>query len=455
MSAPSAALGASLGLQRLVAEAGHLSGEIVAIVVCWFFLAASSLSEAALASTDIGRARQFVDERRWAARRLLRLVENRQEVLSTLILVINLAIIVASAYTTEVAIKLSGGDRRWIVGSSAAMIVFILIFCELTPKTYGVRRAETVALAVAPALYLVHRLLRPIAQLIHLIGLGLIQHIVIPLFGGNALAGLPRYTDQEVLEMVAEGEAKGGIEEEERDMIAGVIEFADKVAREVMTPRTDIVWVEESASLIEAAKVSERSGYSRLPVCVEDVDHVVGILYMKDVVSALGPDAPTAGDLARKPAPMVPESKKVHEVLHLMQRRRLHMAIVIDEYGGTAGLVTIEDLLEEIFGEIRDEHDVEIEPIGQVDEDTALVDARLSISDFEDHFEVELPEGDFDSIGGFILDQLGHLPTTGEQLRWHDFGFTVEEVSENRIQRIRVIRRREEATDEKVEQEGQ
>jgi CBS domain containing-hemolysin-like protein len=148
---------------------------------------------------------------------------------------------------------------------------------------------------------------------------------------------------------------------------------------------------------------------------------------------------------------MVPESRQVHEVLRLMQRKRLHMAIVIDEYGGTAGLVTIEDLLEEIFGEIRDEHDVELEPIRPIDEHSAVVDARVSVDDIEDHFGVELPEGEFDSIGGFILDQLGHLPAAGEQLSWRNLDFTVEAVSENRIQRIRIVRRPEEVPDE---QEG-
>ncbi len=239
-------------------------------------------------------------------------------------------------------------------------------------------------------------------------------------------------------------------------MIAGVIEFADKVAREVMTPRTDIVWIPADAPLVEAAQVSERTGYSRLPVCVEDVDHIVGILYMKDVISALRAGGPqlTAGQVARKPVPMVPESKKIAELLNLMQRKRLHMAIVIDEYGGTAGLVTIEDLLEEIFGEIRDEHDFESEPISPLDERTAVVDARISVDDFEDHFGVNLPEGDFDSLGGFMLDQLGHLPAVGEQASWRSLDFIVEAVSENRIQRVRVVRNPEEAYDEEEREEA-
>jgi len=433
-----------------LAELGKFSGQIAGIVICWLVLGFSSLSEAALVRMEIVRARQLAEERRWAANRLVYLVSNRQEVLSSLILLINLSIIGAAAYTTEIAIHLSGHDERWIALASAGMIVFLLVFCEVTPKTFGVRRAESVALALAPVLFVVYRVVHPLGRLLHLVGLFIIRRALVPVFGGRVLAGLPRYSDAEVLELVGEGEVNGDIETEEREMIAGVIEFADKVTREVMTPRTDIMWIPAEASLLEAAKVSERTGYSRLPVCVEDVDHVIGVLYMKDVVSALGLGGPdlTAGQVARKPVPMVPESKKVGEVLTLMQRKRLHLAVVIDEYGGTAGLVTIEDLLEEIFGEIRDEHDFESESIKLIDVHTAVVDPRVSVDDFEDHFGVELPEGEFDSIGGFILDQLGHLPTAGEELSWRDLHIIVEAVSENRIQRVRIVRASEEAEDE-------
>jgi CBS domain containing-hemolysin-like protein len=399
----------------------------------------------------------LAEERGRLGRRLLELVEGRQEVLSTLILLINLSIIVASAYTTEIAIRLTGGSERWILAASAAMIVFLLIFCEVTPKTYGVRRAEKVALAIAPVLSVTHKIVRPFGRLLHLTGVAIIRRVVIPVIGGEALAGLPTYSDQEVLEMVAEGHANGDIEREERELIAGVIEFADKVTREVMTPRTDMVWIPAETSLIEAAQLSERTGYSRLPVCVEDVDHVVGILYMKDVISALGAGRPelTAGNVARKPVPMVPESNRIAEVLNLMQRKRLHMAIVIDEYGGTAGLVTIEDLLEEIFGEIRDEHDFEVEPINRVDEHTAVVDARVSVDEVEDLFGVALPEGEFDSVGGFILDQLGYLPSAGESTSWRSLRFTVEAVSENRIRRVRVIRSSPNADEEEEGDEAE
>jgi CBS domain containing-hemolysin-like protein len=437
-------------------ELAKLQGQLAAVFICWVVVAFGSLSEAALVRMEVGRARQLAEERGWTARQLLALVEGRQEVLSTLILLINTSVIVASAYTTEIAIKLSGDGTKQIAWISFAMIIFILTFCEVAPKTYGFRRAEAVGLVLAPVLTLTHKLVRPVGRLLHLMAIALIRRVVAPIFGGEVVAGLPQYTDEEVLEMMVEGEEGGGIEEEEREMIAGVIEFAEKVAREVMTPRTDIVWVSAEASLVEAVQISERSGHTRLPVCEEDVDHVVGILYMKDVVSALvegGPEL-TTGAIARKPAPMIPESKKVDEVLQLMQRRHLHMAIVIDEYGGTAGLVTIEDLLEEIFGEIRDEHDFEAEPFNPIDENAAVVDARVSVGDFEDHFEVTLPQGEFDSVGGFMLDRLGHLPAVGESVAWRNLEFTVEAVSENRIQRVRVVRHPEEAYGEGEEEEA-
>jgi len=435
---------------------GAFSWQISAIVLCWLLLAFSSMSEASLVRMELGRARQLAEERGWAARRFLDLIESRQEVLSTLIILINIAIIVASAYTTEIVIRVSGDGGRWIPAASVGMILFLIVFCEVTPKTYGLRRAEAVGLTVAPLLFVLHKVIRPVGQIFHLVGITIIKRIIVPIFGGNALAGLPQYTDQEVLDLVVEGTANGHIEQEERQMIAGVIEFADKVAREVMTPRTDIVWVPGNTPLVEAVQLSERTGYSRLPVCVEDVDHVIGILYMKDVISAVrsGGTNLTAGQIARKPVPMVPESKKVAEVLNLMQRKRLHMALVIDEYGGTAGLVTIEDLLEEIFGEIRDEHDFEAEPINPVDENTAVVDARVSVDDIEDHFELKLPEGDYDSIGGLILDQLGHVPDAGEKVSWRNLDFVVEAVSEHRIQRVRIVRRPEErATEERDDEE--
>jgi len=433
----------ALSLSAPLARLSSYSGELGAILACLLVLAFCSLAEAAVVRVEPSRLRQLVGENRRGARRLEKLVEQRQEVLNSLVLLINLSVIVASAFTTKVTILLSGGSERWVPLASLGMIVVLLVLCEVTPKTYAVRRAEEVGLAAAPILAAVHLVLRPLSRGLYLLGIWLIRRLVAPLVGGEATSQVPSYSDEEVIALVSAGEAEGQIEQEEKEMIRGVIEFSDRVAREVMTPRTDMACVPSAASLEEASGVSEETGYSRLPVYESDVDHIIGILYAKDIVAALERDGEglTAADIARKPAPVVPESKKVSELLHLMQRNRLHMAIVIDEYGGTAGLVTIEDLLEEIFGEIRDEYDVGVEPIRVISEDEVIADARVSTDEVEERLQVKLPEGDFDSIGGFILDQLGRLPAAGEVVKWKALEFRIEEVSEHRILRVRIMRR--------------
>jgi CBS domain containing-hemolysin-like protein len=416
--------------------------QVGVIAACLLGLALSSLAEAGLMRVEAPRARQLAAERRRGAGSLVRLLETRQQVLNSLLLAINICVIVASAYTTEVTIALSRGSARWVPFSSAAMIVFILVVCEVAPKTYGVRRAEAVGLALSPLLRAMHAFLSPAGRVLHGTAVWLIRQAVVPVVGGRTLPAAPAFSDEEVMDIVEAGEAQGGIEEEEKEMIHGVIQFADKMAREVMTPRTDMVCLPATAPLIEAARVSKRTGYSRMPIYQGSVDHIIGIIHARDMVSAMqdGGAGMTVGEVARRPALVVPESKRLDELLRFMQRNRVHMAIVIDEYGGTAGLVTIEDVLEEIFGEIRDEHDFEAEPVRVVDERTLVVAARVSRDEIEERLGVSLPEGGFDSVGGFLLDQLGRVPAAGETVRWGELEFTVEAVSANRIERIRVAR---------------
>lgn len=448
-----------MGDPALPAFLTALSGEtwrLAAVALCLLAIALASLAEAALVRVELSRLRQLVEEKRRGANHLSRLVAQRQEVLSSLLVLINLSLILASAYTTEITIRLSDGSARWVPLTSLAMIFFILIFCEVTPKTFSVGRAESVALATAPLVAFLHTLLRPLGRLLHALAAWLLRHLVVPLVGGEVTSKWPRYTDEEVIELVAAGEAGGSVEEEERDMIEGVIEFADKVVREVMTPRTHMVSVPATTPLVEAARVSRDSGFSRLPVFAEDTDHITGILYAKDMVAVLQSDGAnkTAGEIARQPAPMVPESKKLHEVFQFMQRHRFHMVIVIDEYGGTAGLATIEDLIEEIFGEIRDEYDQEREPVRVLEENVLLVEARVSTDEVEDALEVKLPKGEYDSVGGLVLDLLGRLPEAGEKVTWKNLEFTVEAVSENRVELVRIVRTPEELEDEGKAVEG-
>ena len=226
-------------------------------------------------------------------------------------------------------------------------------------------------------------------------------------------------------------------------MIHGVIEFADTVAREVMVPRLDMVCLEAAATVREGVLRARETGYSRLPIYEDTLDHIVGVVYVRDLLAHLQAKGRRrrAARGRRARAYFVPESKKVDDLLREMQRRQVHLAIVIDEYGGTAGLLTIEDLLEQIVGEIYDEHDLEEPEIQMLDERTAIVDARAAVEEVGEAFAVTLPEGDFDSIGGLVLDRLGHMPEPGERVRVNGLEITIEQVRQHRIEKIRVVRR--------------
>jgi CBS domain containing-hemolysin-like protein len=198
-------------------------------------------------------------------------------------------------------------------------------------------------------------------------------------------------------------------------MIHSVFELGDTIAREVMVPRTDVVWIERGKTVRQALALALRSGFSRIPVIGENVDDMVGVVYLKDLAGrAQDPNGrATKVEEVMRPALFVPESKPVDELLREMQTRRTHIAIVIDEYGGTAGLVTIEDILEEIVGEITDEYDVELPPIEWLDEETARVTARMSVEDLGELFDVELPNGDVETVGGLLARELGRVPIPG------------------------------------------
>jgi CBS domain containing-hemolysin-like protein len=232
---------------------------------------------------------------------------------------------------------------------------------------------------------------------------------------------------------------EAAIEDEERQMIHSVFEFNDTVVREVMVPRPDMVAVEGRASVSDAIEVAIASGYSRLPVYEQGIDDVVGIVFTKDLLRAEreGLAAEPVRSFKRD-AHFVPETKRVAVLLPEMQREKFHMAVVVDEYGGTAGLVTLEDLIEELIGEIVDEYDVEEEPIESLPNGDVRVNARLPIDELNELLDADLPEGDWDSVGGLLLNQLGHLPTEGESVVVDGHRLTAERVQGRRIGRVRV-----------------
>ena len=246
----------------------------------------------------------------------------------------------------------------------------------------------------------------------------------------------------EELMLLAEMEdASAALQDEERDMIRGVMELEFTTVREVMIPRPDIVAVEVNKSFEELAEVLVSRGFSRVPVYDGDMDHILGIIHAKELLRHLinGPERPSLREIVR-PGHVVPESKKVHELLSEMKEQQISIAIVVDEYGGTAGLVTVEDLVEEIVGEIRDEYDLEDKPIESVNPDEAIVDARVSIDDLNELFSSQIQKEDFDSVGGFIINELGRMPSVGDTVRFNGISLKVLSVIGRRIKKVRVTR---------------
>lgn len=412
--------------------------EALVAILCLFGIGLVSVAETSLVSVNGVRLRQLSDEGNRAARRAARLRDEKQEMLRALIIALNVFIILASALVTDLSHKWWG--PRAVPYAAAATIFIILVLFEITPKTYGVVHAEAAALRLARAVAAWMRVVSPVGRALGAVARGIINRIVVPIIGGQAVARDAGFSEQEIKELVSAGEEGGEVAQEEREMIHRAIEFPDKVAREVMVPRLDMVCVEDTASVAEALAVAQEHGHSRIPVYHESIDDITGVVYAKDLLIALnrGDHGPLA-QLARE-AYFVPESKKVDELLREMQVRQRHLAVVIDEYGAAAGLVTIEDLLEEIVGPIMDEYDVEEPPLQMTGDGIAEGDARASVDELSDLFEVQLPEGDFDSVGGLIVDQLGRLPEEGDRVECNGLALTVLKVAQHRIQRVRIER---------------
>lgn len=238
----------------------------------------------------------------------------------------------------------------------------------------------------------------------------------------------------EINDLMDEGQAKGLITDEESEMVHGVLELKETTASSIMIPRTDLTSASIDSTLGELIQLITSCGHTRIPIYRESIDEIIGVLHAKDLLKSFdsSPDTKITPDILRKTF-FVPGSQKISALLRDLRSKKTHMAIITDEYGGTAGIITIEDILEEIVGEIMDEHDHEESLINVIDDNTILVDARLEAEAIEDHFKIELPEGDFESVGGFIINLLGKIPKTGEEVTYRNLKITVKSADERRI----------------------
>jgi len=317
---------------------------------------------------------------------------------------------------------------------------FVLVLGEALPRAWGQGNADRWLIHAFPTVRVIAQAAVPLTWLLALVNTVVGRLVGVPM----EREGKVEYGD-EIRSVVTDGEKSGVLEEEEREMIASIFELHDVDVAEVMTPRTDMVCIEADASLDELGALAIQCGYSRIPVFRTTRDNIVGVVHVKDLLAHGDPTA-RAGDVAQKPC-FVPETKRVHELLQEFRGQKIHMAIVLDEYGGTAGIVTLEDIVEEIVGEIEDEHDEEpAEPMRQIDRHTIECDGRLPIDDLNDALDIEVPEDeDYDTISGFVSAVLGHIAAKGETCRWHGVEFTVLDATDRAIRRLRVAARPHEA----------
>ncbi len=419
----------------LAASFGAADGGLIAAVLVLIAISAVfALAETSLVRTSQARARSLEEKGRHGSKSLRRLVENPEHFLAPLLLLVLVCQLVAASLVGDEASHLFG-----TLGLSVAIvfeIVVIFVFAEAIPKQWAVRHADRAALFAAPFVTTLINFppVRIVASL--LIGLA---HLVTP---GHGTDVEPEVTESELLALADVAVDEDVIENEERELISSIIDFGDTIVREVMAPRPDVVAVDAATS---AGAVLERamvSGLSRIPVYAASLDDVVGIAYTRDVVRTVqeGRAEQPIGQLCR-PAHFVPETKRVAPLLREMQSEQFHLAIVVDEYGGTAGIVALEDLLEELVGEIADEFDADDPLVEPLDGGSFIVSGRMALDEVNEILDAELPTGSWDTVAGLFLHLHGRVPAEGEAVAADGYTLVAERVQRRRIDKVRITPR--------------
>jgi putative hemolysin len=418
---------------------------VAAIVVLFAVSALVALAETAFTRANRIRMLALVEEGNKRAQQLVEMLDSPVSTLNSVLLVV-LAAQLGAATLVGVLLEHLLGAVGVAVGTFVEVGVFF-VFAEVAPKTYAVQHTERAALRVTPLLHFLTNF--PPMRLLSrgLIGLA---NVVLP---GRGLRQGPFVTEEEIRTMADVAAEEQAIESQERRLIHSIFEFGDTLVREVMTPRPDMVAVEADDTVASAIQQAIDRGFSRLPAYEDSTDNIIGLVYLKDLVSL---DRAGRGSdpvrVAVRPAVFVPEQKRVAELLREMQQKQFHMAMVIDEYGGTAGLVTMEDLLEEIVGEIADEYDRDEPQLERLGDGELRVPGRTPIDDVNEELDVELPSDEWDTVGGLLFNLLGHVPEEGETVCFQGLEFRAERVQGHRIVSVYVRRKEpEQAEDETVE----
>jgi putative hemolysin len=412
---------------------------LIAIVALIAFAAVLAAAETALTNLPRAKALALAEEGRRGASSLLRLLEHRERYLNPVLLLILVCHLTTAAIVGIVARTYVGPIG--IALSLVVVAIVIYVMAEAAPKTYALQHPDRTALFVAPVVGVLAGF--PPVRILTRVLIRL-SNILLP--GKGRDAG-PVVSEEELLAFAEVAMEEGEIETEERTLIRSIIDFGDTVAREVMVPRPDMVTCEASATVDEVLDLALDHGFSRIPVEGEGgVDDTLGVVYLKDLMRARrDPAHDGAVSTVVRPVMFVPETKRVSELMREMQSKKQHMAIVVDEYGGTAGLVTLEDLIEELVGEIVDEYDVDTFQVERLPDGDLRVSGRLSLDEANEDLDLDLPTGDWDTVAGLVFTQLGHVPEQGETIEVGGYVLRADVIDGRRIERVRITppRRRE------------
>ncbi len=402
---------------------------IVLLMMSAFF----SASETALMSLSKIRLRHMLEENVKGAERVSRLLKSPSHMLGAILVGNNIVNIASSALATSIAITLFG-PVKGIGISTGVMTLLVLIFGEITPKSIASERSEQIALKVAAPISILMVLLTPV-----LTAIMFVTGLLIKMMGGSPDKDRPFITEEELKTMVTVSHEEGVLEVDEKKMIYNVFEFGDSQVGDVMTPRTDMVMVEKSTEFKEIVDIFKSERFSRIPVYDETPDNIIGLLNVKDLIFYEPlQNAFKIEDFIREPY-FTYEFKMTSELFAEMRSKRAAIAIVLDEYGGTAGMVTLEDLVEEIVGDIQDEYDDHEVSIEVIQEDEYIVDGSTKIDVVNEMLGLRIETEDFDSIGGFIIGEFGRLPEVGERIEHANVEFVVESIEKNRIEKLRIL----------------
>ena len=417
--------------------------EVLYLVLLFVFILLSAFfsgSETAFISLQRIRIEHLVDTNVKGAKRVAKMTERPERLLSTILLGNNLVNTAAAALATVLAVSVWGQERGMIIATSGVTIV-LLIFAETTPKTIATQHAEKLSLTFARTVEVISWLFTPFVLVLSWIASGITRMV-----GGTPV---PRslVSEEEIRTMITVGHKEGSVEKDEAEMLHKVFDFGNRPVHEAMVPRPEVVCIEKGSKLADFLSLYAESPLSRFPVYQENMDNVIGILSVKDVLMALANgtmDRESVIDDLVRPAYFTPETKRISELFTEMQNKNYRMAVVVDEFGGTAGIVSLSRLVEEIVGPVGDEFAEAEKEYETINEYTFQIDGGMRIEEANEELEINLPQGEYETVAGFVLDLLGHIPKPGQRLRYKGLKLAITEMRGVKIEKILLTKEKKE-----------